>query len=113
DEELDQLSHAPLDSVAASMFIGENIDFFGEDLLITGYQEQAQVARVTLQRSEDPMEGSLTLVFEQKPLALKKWTVVDAQGIITTVSLVAPKFGETFKDELFKVENQPLKRRED
>ena len=108
DNELDQMSHAPLATIPASMFIGENVDFFGDDLLITDFTHEDGVIRLTLQRSDDPLEGSLTLVFEDQPLALKKWTVIDAQGINTTVSLVAPRFGETFDQDLFVVETQRM-----
>lgn len=113
DEELDQLSYVPLSTLPASMFIGENVDFFAEDLLITDYENAAGAVRLTLQRAEDPMEGSLTLVFEDKPLALKKWSVLDAQGVTTTVSLLGPAFGETLDSALFKVENRLLKRERD
>jgi len=109
DEELDQLSHVPLRTLPASMFIGDNVNFFGDDLLITDYEKAAGAVRVTLQRADDPMEGSLTLVFEAEPLALKKWSVLDAQGINTTVSLLGPAFGETLDAQLFKVENRLMK----
>jgi len=108
DEELDQLSFVPLSTLPASMFIGEKVNFFSDELLITDYEHAAGAVRITLQRADDPMEGSLTLVFEAQPLALKKWSIVDAQGIATTVSLLAPAFGEELKSTLFKVENRLL-----
>lgn len=112
DEELDQISQVPLSTIPASMFIGENVNFLGEELLLTDYEKAAGAVRVTLQRATDPMEGSLTLVFEAEPLALKKWSVTDAQGIITTVSLLGPVFGEDLNTDLFKVENRMLGRGE-
>ena len=110
DEELDQLSHLPFSEVPAAMFVGEDIDFFGQTLLITGYENQAGVVRLRLQRASDPMEGSLTLVFEAKPLQLKKWSVVDAQGMTTTVSLLGPEFGPKLSDDLFQIEQRLMGR---
>jgi len=110
DTELDQRSYTLLSTVPASMFIGEKVDFFGDELLIADYVKETETIRLTLQRNDDPMEGSLTLVFADKPLALKQWSVIDAQGISTTVSLMAPQFGVTLEDSLFKIENQPLKK---
>lgn len=112
DEELDQISHMPLSQVPAAMFIGEHVDFFAEDLLITDYENAAGVLRLTLQRTEDPMEGSLTLVFAARPLQLKQWSVVDAQGVLTTVSLLGPTFGAPLADDLFKVESRLLERQD-
>ena len=106
DEELDQLSHVPLKTIPASMFIGENVDFFADDLLITDYERAKGAVRVTLQRAADPMDGSLTLVFESEPLALRKWSVLDAQGITTTISLLGPEFGVAFDEQLFRIENR-------
>jgi len=113
DKELDQLSYVPLNSLPASMFIGETVNFFGDDLLITDFEHTKGALRLTLQRTDDPMEGSLTLVFATGPLALKKWSVVDAQGITTTVSLLAPTFGEALDEHLFKVENRTLPHKRD
>lgn len=112
DEELDQISHMLLSQLPASMFIGETVDFFGEDLLITNFESGSGVQRLTLQRADDPMEGSLTLVFEAKPLQLKKWAVVDAQGITTTVSLLGPQFGVSLDEDLFTVESQQIERQD-
>jgi len=109
DKQLDQRSYTLLSSVPASMFIGETVDFFADDLLISDYVDEAGVIRISLQRNADPAEGALTLVFADKPLALKQWSVLDAQGITTTVSLLGPEFGVTFKKDTFKVENKSLK----
>lgn len=113
DEELDQISHVPLSQIPASMFFGAKVDFFGKDLLITDFTDEAGVQRITVQRAEDPTEGELTLVFEAKPLQLKKWAVVDAQGITTTVSLLGPQFGVALASDLFKVEQKILNRSTD
>lgn len=113
DLELDQISHMPLSQLPASLFVGADIDFFGASLLITGYEQDLSAIRVTVQRADDPMEGSLTLVFEDKPLAFKKWAVLDAQGVTTTVSLLGPKFDVDLGDPaLFKVEQRTINRKD-
>ncbi|MBL4614249.1 MAG: outer membrane lipoprotein carrier protein LolA [Magnetovibrio sp.] len=113
DKELDQLSYVPLSSLPASMFIGDEVDFFGDDLLITDFDRSKGTMRITLQRSADPMEGSLTLIFQDQPMVLRKWAVLDAQGITTTVSLLGPQFGEALDEKLFKVENRVLENDQD
>lgn len=112
DESLDQISTLPFAQVPASMFIGANVDFFGDDLMVTNFEDDAGALRLTLQRSEDPSEGSLTMVFEANPMQLKKWSVIDAQGVTTTVSLLGPRFGDTFANDLFVVENPQINNRE-
>jgi hypothetical protein len=41
-------------------------------------------------------------VFSDEPLTLKKWELVDPQGIRTQVSLVNPVYGEEVDPDLFK-----------
>ena len=108
DEELDQLSYVPLSSIPAAMFIKDHVNFSGDDLLITDYVAKANTVRLTLQRAADPQSGSLTLVFETHPMQLKKWAVLDAQGVMTTVSLVGTRFGEKLSDDLFHIENRAM-----
>jgi outer membrane lipoprotein-sorting protein len=45
--------------------------------------------------------GSVTLVFSDRPLGLKKWEIVDAQGVTTQVSLVNARYGMEVDQEAF------------
>lgn len=112
DESLDQISTLPFSQIPASMFIGANVNFFGDDLMVTNFEDDAGALRLTLQRSEDPSEGSLTMVFEANPMQLKKWSVIDAQGVTTTVSLLGPRFGDQLAGDLFVVENPMMNNRD-
>ena len=47
--------------------------------------------------------GQLTLVFSDKPLNLKKWIVIDPQGISTSISLLSTERDITLDEKLFKV----------
>ena len=69
---------------------------------MTGLVKGKGTVRLTIERSEAPEDGSLTLVFEDNPLTLRQWSVRDAQGGETHVSLVAPEFGAAINDEAFE-----------
>ncbi len=56
---------------------------------------------VTLIQTNDPGAGSLTLVFEDKPLKLRQWKVIDPQGRSTGVSLENMSTAAKFPDSLF------------
>ena len=60
---------------------------FGEDLVVTGLVQGSGRIEVTVVQGGDPGAGSLTLIFETEPLVLRHWRVIDAQGLVTTVSL--------------------------
>lgn len=101
DTQLQQVSYLPLGQSPAAVILREKIDLFGKDILIRKFEHGPEVQRLTVSRSEDPLEGSITLVFSTEPLVLKKWVVVDAQGTETTVSLHGTRFGVGLDPELF------------
>jgi outer membrane lipoprotein-sorting protein len=52
-------------------------------------------------RTASPGDGSLSLVFDDNPLALRQWVVVDAQRQETRVSLFNVALGGKFDQSLF------------
>jgi outer membrane lipoprotein-sorting protein len=57
---------------------------------------------LTIAEKSDPTAGRITLVFADSPLTLQKWTVVDAQGIVTNISLADTAFGVQLAPQLFQ-----------
>lgn len=104
DRELEQASAIFLSMTPAAIILKDNFSFVSKDVLITGFQRSPGVIRMSLIKTDDPLEGKLTLVFSDKPLELRKWSVVDAQGITTTVSLLGPEFGLKLDPKLFDYE---------
>ena len=47
------------------------------------------------------MTGNITIMFSDPGLELRQWTVVDAQGLATTVSLRNLQTGVSFQPVLF------------
>lgn len=110
DKKLEQVSYVDVDSTPAGFLLGDSVSFAGKTRLV-GYERAANAIRVSLVRAEDPEAGNLTLVFADQPLELKKWVVVDAQGIATTVSLLATRFGIPLDSKLFEFTNPYFPRR--
>lgn len=108
DRELEQFSHVPLDQTPAGLLVRDNVDLLSDELVITGFEHEAHTYRLTLVRASDPLEGSLTLVLADRPMQLKKWEITDPQGVTTTVSLLATKFGVELDDKLFEFKDPRL-----
>ncbi len=102
DLELDQVSYLPLESTPAGIIVREKMSFFDDDLTVIGIERGPAVLSITV-TGKDPNEGSMTLVFADKPLALKKWIVIDPQGVKTSVSLLSSRTGMTVDRNLFIV----------
>ena len=111
DKELEQISYIDLEWTQASILLRESISFSAGDILVTAFERGPGVLRLTVIKGDDPLEGNITLIFSDQPLGLKKWTITDAQGVVTNVSLLGPRFDVPLNPDLFHVEppNESLK----
>ena len=100
DRELKQTSNIPLGQTPLGLLLRDNLVLAG-DVTVTGIERQPGEISVTLVRTGSPNDGSLTLVFADNPLALRQWSVVDAQHQETRVSLFDVQAGGTFDQDMF------------
>ncbi len=104
DKELKQAQYIGTDQTPAAILVKDKIQLQGGDVTIAGYERDAEALRLTLVKTADPSAGSMTLVFSDRPLALRKWSVVDAQGLTTNIALMAAKFGAEIEPKTFEFE---------
>jgi outer membrane lipoprotein-sorting protein len=111
DRKIDTATTLYLSMTPADLMLRESIGFFGKDVIVTSVNQTPGVVRVGLLNANEPDAGSIELVFSDKPIELRKWTVTDAQGLKTTVSLLGPTFDITLNPKLFKYtpkQNKPF-----
>jgi len=71
------------------------------DVVVTGIKHFPAKLEVTLVQANDPGAGQLTLIFEENPLLLRQWRVVDPQGRTTGVSLENVRYDVTMPAKTF------------
>lgn len=86
DGEMEQQTSVPLGSGIADFILREKISLSG-DVVVTRFAYYPAKIEVSLASIKEPEEGELTLIFEDKPLGLRQWRVVDTQGRTTGVNL--------------------------
>jgi outer membrane lipoprotein-sorting protein len=101
---LQQESNVPLSATPLNILLNAKVSLMG-DVTVTKFERDAGTIHVTLQQTKDPSQGSLTLIFQDKPLQLKQWIVVDQQNISTKVTLIDPQFGPRLDGKLFNFIN--------
>lgn len=101
DTELKQVQHLAIEDTPAAFLLRENFAFNDDKVAITSLQSHAGVIRLSVVQRNDPLAGELTLVFTEGPLILKKWSIVDAQGIITDLTLINARFDFPIDDKRF------------
>lgn len=102
DRNIDTATTLYLSMTPADLMLRESIGFFGDDVIVTSVNRTPGVVRIGLVNTAEPDAGSIELVFSDRPMELRKWTVTDAQGIKTTVSLLGPTFDVPLNPNLFK-----------
>ena len=105
DKELKNSTHLWLSTSLIGFLVEEDIKLNG-DVTVTKFEKGSNILRVTLARTKDPEQGSITLIFSDQPLALRQWIITDQQGIRTTVTLSNLESGIKIDPKLF-IFNRP------
>lgn len=100
DTDLEAVWHVPLKATPAAFLVRDRIKLSG-DITVERVIRDARTVSVSLVQTEEPDAGRFVLTFSDSPLALRKWTVTDPQGVSTSVSLVAPAFNVAIPREVF------------
>ncbi len=101
DTELQQINHIPLEDTPAAFLLREEFAFDDGSLTVTSVERGANTLRISVVKSDDPLAGELTLAFSAQPMVLRKWTIVDAQGVVTSLTLINPRFGFPIPEDRF------------
>ena len=86
DRELRQPTTVPASATPLGLLLRDPIRLSG-DITVTATERRGGFLHVTLHRTNAAAEGRLTLTFEENPMQLRQWTVLDAQGRETRVTL--------------------------
>jgi outer membrane lipoprotein-sorting protein len=86
DGSIDQQNVIPLAQTPLGFLLAERVELGGE-VKVLDVREQEGEIDVTVVRAAEPDQGSVTLVFGNAPVALRRWSVTDAQALVTQVLL--------------------------
>jgi outer membrane lipoprotein-sorting protein len=100
DSSLGQTSNIPLDRTPLGLLLRPDLKLSG-DVTVSGILRRPGQIQVTLYRTASPSDGSITLILADNPLALRGWTVLDAQRKLTEVDLYDIQLGGSFDQSLF------------
>jgi|JI10StandDraft_1071094.scaffolds.fasta_scaffold75297_4 outer membrane lipoprotein-sorting protein len=100
DTGLKQTTQIPVNLTPLWFLLRERITFSG-DVTVTKFDRQGGVLRLALVQTKDPGAGSVELALQTEPLALRQWTVTDAQGITTNIALTEARQDVRLDGKLF------------
>lgn len=100
DGVLEEQTNSPIGSTLAEFFLRKDFSF-SDGLTVKDAKRAGGFLQVQVVQTDDPEGGSLSFAFTENPLELKKWRVVDAQGMITEVELFYIKQNVELDSKLF------------
>ncbi len=108
DSQLGEQTNAPIGQTLADFILRKDLKL-RDDLTVKDIKRGADLIQIEIVQTADPNAGSLTLGFSEDPVALKKWRIVDGQGLITEVELFYLKTDVKHASSLF-VYKDPVKK---
>lgn len=99
---LNTVDHYPLLSTPLSLILSSDLNL-KKNPSIAGISREPGELIVNARAASSKVNGNLTLVFTAPNLELRQWTIIDAQGLSTTVSLRDVQTGITLDPSLFKL----------
>ena len=100
DGALKEQSNAPIGQTLADFLLRPDLALSG-DIQVTEVRRSGGLLILTLAQAKDPAAGSLMLGFEEHPMLLKKWRVIDATGAVVEVELFQMEENIKLPDSLF------------
>jgi outer membrane lipoprotein-sorting protein len=102
NRKLNTVDHYPLLSTPLNLVLSDDLNL-KHNPSIAGLSREPGELIVNARAASSKVSGNLTLVFTAPNLELRQWTIVDAQGLSTTVSLRDVQTGVTIDPALFKL----------
>lgn len=102
DAELEEQTNAPIGSTLANFFLREDLALSG-DLLVQDARIGGGLLQIDVVQASEPEGGMIIFGFSQEPpFALRKWRIIDPQGLRTEVELFHLKENIELDSDLFK-----------
>jgi outer membrane lipoprotein-sorting protein len=101
DQELDQTSHSSAHNNLIGVLARKNIKFDG-DLIVKNITLKAKIITLEIVQRAKDRKDKINLIFNEKPLNIKKIEIIDELGNITSIILNKLQFGLKLDNKLFK-----------
>ena len=100
NSKLKTVDRYPLSATPLDLILGDNVDL-RRDSAIVGVAHDGGNLVVSARTSRNRSKANIAITFSQSPLELRQWTVIDDQGLSTTVALRDIETGVALNDSLF------------
>ena len=100
DAKVKQVNYIPVAETPIGFLLSQKPDF-GSEVLIRGVRVAGGEIAITAYRKGNEGQGSVELVFAQRPVELRRWTVIDPGKTKTVVTLSDVQIDRRIDQDLF------------
>lgn len=100
DGSIQQVNVIPLSETPLGFLLEEEVRLEGE-VAVQTVRETGTEVDLTLLRTEAPDQGRVVLTMARRPIELRRWSVIDAQGLTTRIELMNLRTGLELDRDLF------------
>ncbi len=101
DASIKQVNVIPIRQTPLGILLGRQISL-DDDVEVVDVARAGEEIALTLVRDGEAGQGSVTLVFGEQPMTLRRWSLVDPQGLTTLILLEEVQTGGPIDPELFR-----------
>ncbi len=98
--QLHTVDRYPLASTPLNILLSDHVDLARNNAVV-GIERQAGQIVIDARSNDRRVSGNITIVFSDPGLELRQWTITDAQGLVTTVTLRNTRLGVDLPDAIF------------
>ncbi len=104
---LNTVDHYPLLGSPLNVILGEDVSLRNNPRIVDVRHDDDNII-VDVKTNAAALRPNLSITFSGQNFELRQWTIIDAQGLPTTVALREVKRVDSLPDSLFKPEEAPL-----
>ncbi|MDR0726866.1 MAG: outer membrane lipoprotein carrier protein LolA [Rickettsiales bacterium] len=104
DKSLDQITTVPLTSTPAGILVRKNINLQTADIVVTETNQGKDTFSLKMHMKDNEGVGYMVVLFDNAPVKLNSWSVVDAMGNQTDVTFNGLKVKTDFEKNYFQIQ---------
>ncbi|MCL2369447.1 MAG: outer membrane lipoprotein carrier protein LolA [Alphaproteobacteria bacterium] len=85
DNALEQITTVPMSATPAGILVRDNISLRGSDIIVSETMQDQNTFSVRMHMQGAEGMGNMLMTFNNNPVSMAGWTVVDATGAVTTI----------------------------
>jgi outer membrane lipoprotein-sorting protein len=100
DKELEAPTYVSIDDTPLGLLLDKQVSF-SDGMRVTRVERATGSVRVTVVQLGKEDNGSVQITFSERPMEVKKWSIIDPRGVAVHIALLNARYGVEIDPALF------------